>query len=128
MGYRANAVTDECGYQLINGLSIHSGLQPQESILADKVRPPQLPKNMTRIADASFLFDESRIEGDKRLAKYNLLASIALRKEKRLGQVTVGQAKIGGKMSRGGRMLYLKTDAYLYASKLDGTSYQYWKL
>lgn len=128
MGYRANAVTDECGYHLINGLSIHSGLQPQESILNDKVRPPQLPKNMTRIADSSFLFDENRIEGDKRLAKYNLLASIALRKEKRLGQVTVGQAKIGGKMSSGGRMLYLKTDTYLYAAKLDGTNYQYWKL
>jgi len=123
MGYRANATTDECGNQLWLGFSVGSGVKPFNDIMRDKAKPPQLPQNMIQITDISFLFDEGRMAGDKKLQKYNFLASVALRKENKLFQVSVGEAR-----DASGRTLYLMTPSYLYTAKLDGSSYNYWKI
>ena len=127
MGYKAYATTDEIGHQLFSGLSIGCGLKTNKETLAEKAKPPVLPSNMSRIREASFFFDESRLEGDKRLAKYNFLASVALRKERELGRVSVGSAK-RGKHGNQQAMLYLLTDRFLYAAPLEGGTYECWEI
>ncbi len=127
MGYKAYATTDELGYQLYGGLSIGAGLKTSKEALAEKAKPPELPSDMFRVGEASFFFDESRLHGDKRLAKYNFLASVALRREKKLDRVSIGSA---GRGSHGNKqaMLYLKTDRFLYAAPLEGGTYELWEL
>lgn len=127
MSYKAYARTDEIGHVLYQGLPIGSGLKTSKEMLTEKPKPPVLPANMSRVRDSSFFFDESRLEGDKRLAKYNFLASVALRKEKELGRVTVGSAK-RGQHGNYQSMLYLKTDKFLYAAPLEGGTYEFWEI
>ncbi len=127
MGYEANATTDEIGHHLVGGLSICCGLKTSKEMLNEKAKPPVLPSNMSRVRESSFFFDESRLEGDKRLAKYNFLASVALRKEKGLGRVSVGSAKRGNHGNHQA-MLYLKTDRFLYAAPLEGGTYEFWEI
>ena len=127
MSYKAYATTDEVGHQLFSGLSIGCGLKTSRETLAEKPKPPVLPTNMSRVRESSFFFDESRLEGDKQLAKYNFLASVALRKERELGRVTVGSAK-RGKHGNKQSMLYLKTDRFLYSAPLEGETYEFWEI
>ena len=127
MGYKAYATTDEIGHQLFSGLSIGSGLKASREALAEKAKPPVLPSNMSRVRETSFFFDESRLEADKRLAKYNFLASVALRKERELRRVSVGSAK-RGKHGNQQAMLYLMTDRFLYAAPLEGGTYEFWEI
>lgn len=127
MSYKAYATTDEIGHRLFSGLSIGAGIKPTQEALAEKAKPPVLPSDMFLVGEASFLFDESRLEGDKQLAKYNFLASVALRKEKKLNQVSIGSARRGNHGNKQA-MLYLKTDRFLYAAPLDGGTYELWEL
>ena len=127
MSYKAYAVTDAVGHRLIGGLSINSGLNATKEVFAEKSKPPVLPSNMSPVEHASFFFDERWLEGDKRLAKYNFLASVALRKEGKLGRVTIGSAKKGQRDNRQA-MLYLKTDRFVYAAPLEGGTYDFWEI
>lgn len=127
MGFKAYATTDEIGHQLFSGLSISCGLNRSKETFAEKGKPPQLPSNMSRVTESSVLFDENILEGNKRLAKYNFLANVALRKEKELGRISIGSAKRGQHGNRQA-MLYLMTDRFLYAAPLEGGAYECWEI